>query len=290
MREIDQAHGFIAKQRGAFGGHAAQNGARDFGVLRRSAGEPARLCRKGRALGQRHGVPSRTKTKVFYFLCRDAAGVGAGQPRAAPGVFAVLGREFGDGLADGFGVRAANEPQAASQALVKNVAERVGNRCAGNATARFAMAVEVAFMKAIAIDGQPAKQRMKISDGGFDAVSQPGQARAGPSRADMQHVDVGGAGPGGEAHESASPGQNSIEQREGHGGAFEGKAAVERFDPVEPRGQRLLVGLRQGRVVALKKISAGPFEVRAHLGRGAGEPAPREFNFPPVDFQQCGEN
>ncbi len=271
---VDQGHGLITKRSGVGGGHAAQNGAYDFGVPRRSAGELPRLRRKGSALGHRHGVPARTKTKIFCFLRRDDSGVGAGQARAAPGVFAVLKREGGDGLRDGFRVRAALEPQAASQALVKDVAGRFGNLCAGDAIARFAMAVKVAFMKAIAIDGQPAKQRMKICGCGLDAASQPRQARAGPSRAHMQHVDVFGAGPVGKAPEAASPGQNAIEQREGHGGAFEGKAAVERFDPVELRGQSLLIDLCQGRVVALKKISGGPFEVRAHLRRGAGKPAP----------------
>lgn len=286
MRRIDQGHGLIAKNGGVVGGHAAQNGAGNFGVPRRSAGKLPRLRRKSRALGQSHGIPARAKTKIFYFVRRAAAGIGTGQPRAAPGVFAVLRRKVGDGRSDGFGVRAAPEPQAASQTLVKNMSRRLGDPRAGYAIARFPVAVKVAFMKAIAVDGQSAKQRMKVFRRGFNAASQPRQARAGPSRAHMQHVDVAGPGTVDEAPQPAPPRQNSIEQRQRHGGAFEGKAAVEWFDQVEPPGQRLLIDLGERRVIALKKIFAGPFQMGADAGRGARKSASRESDFPRVDLQQ----
>lgn len=122
VMKVDLAQSFIAKGCGFFGAHPAEDVACDFRVKDRiSCAEPG-FGGKGRAL--RQGIPegSCINIEFFYFGAFNPAGISAGQPNSAPRVSLICERKRSNGAGNPGGICTLDEPQAAPQALIKNVA------------------------------------------------------------------------------------------------------------------------------------------------------------------------
>src|SRR5580765_5300931 len=89
---------------------------------------------------------------------------------------------------------------------------------------RFPM--EVAFVETVAVDRQPAQDRMEFFENAFNVPAHPGEPCVGPSGSHMQHKDMLLAGPRGKLQKRVAAKADSIQKRQRHGSAFISKASM----------------------------------------------------------------
>jgi hypothetical protein len=127
---------------------------------------------------------------------------------------------------------------------------------------------------------------MQLPDGGFHASAQPGKPCIRPTSAYMKHKNVLPALAIHKSSKRVAPEKDSILERQCHGGAFIGKAAMLEFDLIEKLRQCALITMLKSRVVALKEDPPNIFQAALNLRARRREATPGKFNFLFVDFQE----
>src|SRR5579863_8131246 len=171
-----------------------------------------------------------------------AAGERRGQPDAAPQIGLPLAGEPPHGGLDTGNVRAADEPQRAADALIDRTEEVIGRALpgiGGGDPLRVdpATGVEVGAVEPVAVDGQPAHDRVvlaavKLWD---DLLPQrPWQPRHGKAYADVGEEDVRPARPEQQVASAVAAAPHRVEDGAGHRGALIGEAERPGLDQAQP--------------------------------------------------------
>src|SRR5580765_3889211 len=101
--------------------------------------------------------------------------------------------------------------------------------------------MKVDFMKTVAINGEPAQNRMQILDNPLDSPTQPWKPGIGPSGPYMKHENVLFAGASGETGKCIAPEANALDEGERHGSAFISKSTMIQVDLIQIFRQHVLV-------------------------------------------------
>ncbi len=220
----------------AFGGDlgraAAEDATRPICVRGRRARPLASFGRECRSLREVGSVRSGQHAKQRQFALLDPARVGRRQSHAAPQISVSIDGKLRDNRRDTLDIRTLYEPQASPQPLIER-AQRIAREPARPQSCPQGDAgMEIALVEAVAIECQPAEQRIEAARQMTLAAA---EARERPARAHVHHVGVIPARPREQLREaSAAPWREQIEKCVGHGGALVSEASIDRGDGAEP--------------------------------------------------------
>src|SRR5438270_4182492 len=146
--------------------------------------------------------------------------------------------------------------------------------------------MEIALMKTITIDYQPAEHGMKSGNGSFNTPAQPGEPGISPSCAYVKHEDMLLSRARDKARKGLAAKTYSVAQRQRHCCAFIGKAALPELDLVQTLYQGILMTVFESGVISLKKDPSDIFQAILDLRIGANEATARELHLARINLQQ----
>ncbi len=240
---------------------------------RRVAGPSRRTPRLGRARPMR----ARRGPQDHQCGALHPPRIGADQANPAPEIRLPRWGERGDRRGDPEGVGTLHEPEAPPQALVEGPSGVAGEPGGDLLPVHASAPSEVALVKAIAVDRQPAQQGVEPRQQSLDAKAEPAQH---PADAHVHHVDVGRPGTFQECRQSVPPpGHEVIQQGKPHRRPLERKSPEFGLNGVQPEDQCPTFTLLQSRVIAMQEDSPDPFQSLPHLGFDLPKPAPSKRRF-----------
>ncbi len=143
--------------------------------------------------------------------------------------------------------------------------------------------MEKAFVKTVAVDGQPAQERIETRQESFGVH---GDARQHPTGSHVDHVGVRVAGSLKKFfHAVSPPGREPVPQRQSHRRSFKSEAAKLAIHGFEFGNHHFVARVFQRRRVAENERAAGLFQARPRRRAAAAEAAPLEGNFARRDIE-----
>src|SRR5205085_9578257 len=139
----------------------AEDGAGSLDVGDGIACAEAGLGREGRALREVRPERPGELDEAPQPALVDRPGVGRRQADAAPDVGAALGRERADGRRDPLRVRRLDEPERAAEALVEDAQLVAAQPARPAALAHGSLRVKERLVEAVAVEGEPAQERVE---------------------------------------------------------------------------------------------------------------------------------
>src|SRR6476660_8843823 len=146
--------------------------------------------------------------------------------------------------------------------------------------------VEIALMKTVSVDDQPAQDRVQLFEHLVDAPAQPWNSCVRPSGAYMEHKDVTFTCPVGKLQKRIAAQPQCIQKCKRHRCAFVGKTSIFRLNVIEQLRQSVLVLVSESGAVAVKEDSPNIFQTSLDRGRRTDETTSCELYFTRINGQQ----
>jgi hypothetical protein len=151
----------FGEQGGFLRGEITKQLASDLRVIRGIAGAASGAGSKDRPLCKMGVVHSGGGEQTVDLHGAGTAGVGARQAGTTPQVTAPRVRKSPNGISNRIGIGAAYKPQAAAQALIEGPQSVIPQAFGPVGSVRIIEPMEIAFVEAIAIESQPAQNRIE---------------------------------------------------------------------------------------------------------------------------------